>query len=605
MAQQLVDSRDQAFVIWEQLHSEELLRHPRFKTFNRKTCELILQEARSLAIKELLPTMKEGDEIGVQYENNKVMVPECYHKAFSILREGDWPSLAIDPAIGGQGAPSFLGMAASEYFMAANWSLVCYSTMGIGTAMLIGKYGTAEDKTKYLDKLVTAQWGGTMLLTEPGAGSDVGALTTSAVLNADGTYCLSGNKIFITNGEHDLVENIIHPVLARVEGDPPGTRGLSLFIVPKFFVGADGKIGKRNDIACTGVEEKHGLHGSATTSMTLGAKGECIGYLLGKRCEGMKIMFTMINYARMKTGLQGLAYASASYMHAVNYARERLQGRDLVNFADPAAPSVAIIKHPDVRRNLLWMKSYVCGMRSFFQYMALCHNNAEVANSDEERARSADLFNLLSPVIKEYLASKSYEVCVQSIQVFGGAGYTRDYPVEQYARDCRAASIYEGTSGIQAMDFLGRKINAKSGAAFGTLIAEINKTTARAMVLAPLEALALKVQIAAKRLSESCIFLRKMAASAEIRVAFAHSLPFLHATGDVIMAWMLLWRAAVAMEKIESAVSGKEKSFYGGQIAMAEFYIETELEIAMGKLNAIQSGCKAAITIDDEGFGGL
>lgn len=605
MAQQLVDSRDQAFVIWEQLHSEELLKHPRFKAFNRKTCELILQEARNLAIKELLPTMKEGDERGVLYENGKVTVPECYHRPFSILREGDWPNLAIDPSMGGQGAPSFLGMAVSEYFMAANWSLVCYSTMGIGTAMLIANYGTAEDKAKYLNKLVTAQWGGTMLLTEPEAGSDVGALTTAAVLNTDGTYSLTGNKIFITNGEHDLVENIIHPVLARIEGGPPGTRGLSLFIVPKFFVGDDGKLGKRNDIACTGVEEKHGLHGSATASMTLGAKGECIGYLLGKRSEGMKIMFTMINYARMKTGLQGLAYASASFLYAVNYARERVQGRDLANFADPAAPSVPIIKHPDVRRNLLWMKSYVCGMRSFFQFMALCHNNAEVANSEDQRTRSADLFNLLSPVIKEYLASKSYEVCVQSIQAFGGAGYTRDYPVEQYARDCRATSIFEGTSGIQAMDFLARKVGAKSGAIFGMFIDEINKTVAKGLAAAPLETLARKVQSAAKRLAESCLFLRKLAASEQIRVAFAHSLPFLHATGDVIMAWMLLWRAVVAMEKIDTAASKKETVFYRGQVAMADFFIETELEIAMGRINAIQCGCKSAITIDDEGFGGL
>ena len=287
--------------------------------------------------------------------------------------------------------------------------------------------------------------------------------------NDDGTYSIKGNKIFISGGEHDLAENIIHPVLARIEGDPPGTKGISIFIVPKFFVNDDGSLGDRNDIVCTGVEEKHGIHASATASMALGSKGKCIGYLLGTPKEGMKVMFNMINGARMGTGLQGLAYASAAYLLAVNYARERVQGRNLEDFKDHAASSVPIIKHPDVRRNLLWMKSYVNGMQSFFHYLSTCATIGALGETPEEREKFGDLFDMLTPSIKDYLAVKGHEVCVQAIQVYGGAGYCQDFLVEQYARDCRIASIYEGTSGIQAQDLLGRKIGAMKGAAFGHL----------------------------------------------------------------------------------------------------------------------------------------
>jgi alkylation response protein AidB-like acyl-CoA dehydrogenase len=605
MAQQLADRRDLDFVIWEQMNNEEITKHPKYKTFKKKTCEMIMTEARALALKEVLPTMKDGDEQGVRYENGTVKVPESYHRAFKLMVEGEWNNLGAEPEMGGQGAPGFLAAAVAEYFMGANWSLACYTTMGNGTANLIHKYGTEEDKAKYVRNLTSAKWGGTMLLTEPEAGSDVGALTTTAVKNPDGTYSLSGNKIFITNGEHDLAENIIHPVLARIEGDPPGTRGISIFIVPKYLGNGDGTLGERNDIICSGVEEKHGIHGSATASMVLGAKGRCIGFLLGKQCEGMKIMFNMINGARMATGLQGLTYAGASYVLAANYARERLQGRDLENFANPAAPSVPIIKHPDVRRNLAWMKSCVDGMRSFFHYMAVCRTKAETAATEEEREKGGDIFNMLSPIIKEYLAFKGHEVCIQAMQVYGGPGYCRDYPVEQYARDCKIATIYEGTSGIQAMDFLARKIGAKKGAVFMAFIGEIQKTAAAAKDDEQLAPLAEKLAAAANRLAETCLFIGKLATSADFKVAFAHSLPFLHATGDVIMAWMLLWRAAVASQQLAKGAKAKDTAFYKGQLKTAQFFIMTELEVTMGKFNAIQSGCKAALEMEDDGFGAL
>jgi len=605
MAQQLADRKDQDFVIWDQLNSEEITKHEKFKEFTKKTCEMIMTEARSLAIKEVLPTMKEGDEIGVHFEKGEVKVPESYHRAFQLMVDGEWNNLGVEPEMGGQGAPGFLAIAAAEYFMAANWSLSCYATMGNGTADLIQGHGTEEQKQKYIKKLTSAKWGGTMLLTESDAGSDVGALKTTALKNPDGTYSLSGSKVFITNGEHDLVENIIHPVLARIEGDPAGTKGISLFLVPKYFVNDDGSIGERNDINCSGVEEKHGIHGSCTASMTLGDKGKCIGYLLGEERKGMKVMFDMINGARMATGLQGLAYASAAYLLAVNYARERIQGRDLENFTNHAAPSVPIIKHPDVRRNLLWMKSYVSGMRSFFYYMANCRSKAETAGTDEAKERSGDIFNMLSPIIKDYLAVKGHEVCIQAIQVFGGAGYTKDYLTEQYARDCKITSIYEGCSGIQAMDLLARKIGAKKGGVFMQFLGEIQKTTTAAKAFDGLQDLARSVENATSRLGETSMHIGKLAASPDFKVAFAHSLPFLYVCGDTIMAWMLLWRAVVASEKLNNGARKKDTAFYQGQVKTAEFFIQTELPQTLGKMDAIGSSCKAAMEIDDESFGGL
>jgi hypothetical protein len=605
MAQQLVDRRDQDFVIWEQINCADILNHEIYQEFNKTTCNLILNEARALAIKELLPLLAEGDSEGIQYENGTVKVPGSFHRVYDLIKEGEWNNLSVPAEMGGQGAPTFLGAAAAEYFMGANWPLFCYATMGNGTANMIQLYGTREQKDTYVRKLTSAEWGGTMLLTESEAGSDVGALSTTAIKNPDGSYTLSGNKIFITNGEHDLAENIIHPVLARIKDDPAGTKGISLFLVPKFFVKSDGTLGDRNDIVCSGVEEKHGIHASATCSMALGGKGKCIGYLLGQERKGMRIMFNMINSARMSTGFQALTYASSAYLLAVNYARERIQGRDLENFADHNAPSVSIIKHPDVRRNLLWMKSYVDGMRSFFYYMTVIGTRGNIAEKEEDRERQTDLFSMLTPVVKEYMAKRGHEVCIQAIQIFGGAGYTKDYLVEQYARDCKITSIYEGTSGIQALDMLGRKIGMKKGTVFMNFLGEIQKTISRAKEIEQTKSLAVKMEAAMNRLGEVALHLGKKAMSAEFKVAFAHSLPFLHVIGDVIMAWMLLWRAAVAAMKLSQKPKKKDLAFYEGQIRTAEFFICTELEATMGKMNAITGDCAAAIHILDEGFGGI
>ena len=423
---------------------------------------------------------------------------------------------------------------------------------------MIELFGTEEQRELFMKKMYTGEWGGTMVLTEPEAGSDVGALTTSAVKNEDGTYSITGNKIFITGGEHDMTDNIIHPVLARIEGAPAGTRGISLFIVPKIWVNRDGSLGDANDVVCTGIEEKMGIHASPTCSMAFGSKGQCRGMLLGEENKGMKVMFHMMNAARLLVGAIGFTSASAAYLYALDYARERKQGRDLEKTFEPDAPQVSIIRHPDVRRMLMWMKVHVEGMRSFIYYGALLLDKVNCAADNEERAYHQGLLDLLTPVLKAYCTDRGFEVCSEAVQVYGGYGYTREYPVEQLMRDVRIASIYEGTNGIQAMDLLGRKIGMEKGKVFMNFMDEVRQVVQRARERDALAGLADKVEHALNRLGETALHLGQAAMSAQFRTAFAHAAPFQEVMGDVIMAWMLLWRATVAVPPLEKLLAGLE-----------------------------------------------
>ena len=603
MTQQLADRRDVDFNLYEMLHLDEICQRERFSELNRKTLDMILTEARHFALKEMLPTYMDGDRIGPRFENGNVRMPESFHRAYDLACQNEWTAPSAPEAYGGQGLPQALAAAIREYMMAANWPLSSFLSMGNGTARMIAQYGTEEQKALYLKPLYTARWGGTMLLTEPDAGTDLGALTTTAVRQSDGTYLLSGGKIFITNGEHDLAENIIHPVLARIEGDPAGTKGISIFIVPKILVNADGTLGERNDIVCSGIEEKHGIHGSATCSMTLGTKGRCLGYLLGEEREGMKIMFNMMNGARLATGAQALAYASHNYLCALDYARTRIQGRDLADFANHRAPSVPIIRHPDVRRNLLWMKAYTEGLRSLIYYTWHLMDQTIDAPDEKARQEADSLIELLTPIIKAYGSDRGYDVCVQAMQIYGGAGYTRDYPVEAITRDCKITSIFEGANGIQAMDLLGRKLGANKGASFICLVQNVKKISALAREIEGLQSLADRMDAALDRLADVAMTIGKRARSEQMKVAFAHSVPFLDAMGDVILGWMHLWRATVAQPKIETSRK-KDQAFYIGQVKSAAFFINTILPVTQGKLVVIADGESAAIDMPEAGFGG-
>jgi len=617
MAQQIADRRDIDFVLYEQLDCEALGKHKHFSGMNRKMFDMIITEARNYAIKEILPVNEEGDREGLVFENNQVKVPSCFHRPYKLLREGEWIAMTEDPEIGGQGLPATIAQAALEYIIGADFSFAAFGFATHGSAKMIEVFGTDKQKDMFLKKMYSGEWTGTMVLTEPEAGSDLGALTTKAVPNDDGTYQISGNKIFITCGEHDLTENIIHPVLARIEGAPAGTKGISLFIVPKVWVNEDGSLGEKNDVVCTGIEKKLGLHASPTCQLAFGSKGQCRGLLLGEVNKGMRVMFHMMNEARLGVGAIGLFNGSCAYLYAVNYAKERIQGRDLKDMFNKDAQSVPIINHPDVRRMLLWMKSHVEGMRSFVYYVADLFVKEELAENDEMKQFYGDLIELLTPIIKSYCTDRGFECTVHAMQIYGGYGYTKDYPIERLMRDSKINSIYEGTNGIQAMDLLGRKIGMKKGAVFMNLLTEINKVIKVAKENKNLVSLADSLEKVVNRFGETAMHLGTTAMSEKFKSAFAHASQFLDISGDIIMAWMLLWRANVSIVKLETILgdcsdeekakkinSNKNAAFYQGQIGSAQYFIETILPITLGKMDSIKNCSNAVVDMPEVSFGG-
>ena len=602
MAQVVADRRDVDFVLHEQLNVAQLSEFEEFSDFNKKTIDLVVSEARNLAVKELLTCMKETDEQGCTFENGVVKVPQAFHRVYDLFKEGEWIAMCDDPEYGGQGMPSTVALAANNYFNGANYPFMLHNILIHGAGKLVERFGTDKQKELFLKKMYTGEWGGSMLLTEPEAGSDVGALTTKATKNDDGTYLITGNKIFISSGDNDLVDNIIHPVLARIEGAPEGTAGISLFLVPKFWINDDGTTGEFNDIICTGIEEKMGIHGSPTCSMALGGKGQCRGTLLGKENRGMMAMFVMMNEARLHVGMQGFSCASASYLNALNYARERVQGKHLQSSKD--AHGVPIIQHPDIRRTLLTMKSYSEGMRSILFYIGLLEDMITVGKDDGEKARNQGLIDVLIPVAKGYITDRAFEMCSHGIQIFGGYGFTKEYPQEQLLRDCKITQIYEGTNGIQAMDLLARKLFLNKGQSFKDLMEEIQKTINQAADIKSLKKLSSNLHKALDRLKEVAQNIGQTLRSENMMNAFANATPFLDVTGDVIMAWMHLWRAVVASQKLEQKPKKKDLEFYNGLLKSAQFFINTVLPVSKGKMDVIIANDTSVNDISEAAFGG-
>jgi len=603
MAQIVADRRDVDFVLHEQLEIERLSKTRKFSEFNRKTIDLIVSEARNLALKELLPCMREADEQGCTLENGVVRVPEAFHRVLRLFCEGEWLAMSDDQDWGGQGMPSAVALAANNYFNGANFPFMLHIILAHGAGKLVEKFGTEKQKSLFLKNMYSGKWGGSMLLTEPAAGSDVGALTTRAVKNDDGTYSITGNKIFISSGENNLVENIIHPVLARIEGAPEGTAGISLFLVPKIQVNDDGSLGEPNDVICTGIEEKMGIHGSPTCSMSLGSRGLCRGTLLGKENKGMSAMFVMMNEARLHVGMQGFSCTSASYLNALNYARERVQGKHLLSPAKDA-PSVPIIQHPDVRRILLTMKVYSEGMRSLLFYIGLLEDLVRVSEDETGKKGYQALIDVLIPVAKGYVTDRAFEMCSQGVQIFGGYGFTKEYPQEQLLRNCKITQIYEGTNGIQAMDLLGRKLTMNNGEAFDMLVNTIATTVGKAEAMAPVRDLAKDLDLAMACLKKTAGFLTGNLGPDTILMAYANAHPFLDVTGDTVMSWMLLWRAVVALEKLDDVKNSRDLDFYNAQVEGARFFIKTVLPVSRARMEVIRSGDMTVAKISEAAFGG-
>ncbi|MEE8522884.1 MAG: acyl-CoA dehydrogenase [Thermoanaerobaculia bacterium] len=471
------DLRDLKFQIFEWLPGDELLAAERFADWDRDSVEMVLDEAGTIAREVFAPANEDGDRVGARWQDGRVTTPDSFKTAYRALTEGGWVGSTANPEFGGLGLPDVVGAAINEVFIGANMSFSLTTLLTRGTAGLIDHFGTEELRRRMCEPMVSGRWTGTMCLTEPQAGSDVGASTAEAVKQDDGSYLLRGDKIFITAGEHDLTENIIHAVLARTPGAPPGTRGLSLFIVPKIRIEDDGSLGEANDVVCTGIEHKMGIHGSPTCSISFGPDGACKAYLLGEEGDGMQVMFHMMNAARIEVGVQGAAIAAAAHQAALAYAKERLQMRHWNKAAGHGNAQVPIIEHPDVRRMLLSSAAYVQAMRALLLKTAYYLDKSH-GGDGEDADRYDGFVEVLTPICKAWASDWGFRVTEWSLQVFGGYGYTRDYPAEQYVRDSKITSIYEGTNGIQALDFVGRKLRLQGGAPVRELLAMAAATAA-------------------------------------------------------------------------------------------------------------------------------
>jgi len=616
MANLLVDERDVKFILYEQFNLEELCQSERYGEFSKEMFDMALEAAQKLAEKELAPTNADGDAKGVVLEQGQVRVPESFKNPYQLFCEGGWVALAVDQDKGGQGFPTAMYVATTELFVAANQALMMYPGLTIGAARLIERYGTEEQQEIYMSRMFSGEWTGTMCLTEPQAGSDVGALRTKATRNPDGTYLISGNKIFISAGDHDLTENIVHAVLARVEGAPAGTGGISIFIVPKKRIENGGLVD--NDVVTAATEKKMGIHASATCALNFGEKGNCIGYLLGKENQGMRIMFNMMNEARLAVGIQGLAQASAAYLYALRYAKERLQGSEIIYMRDPYAPKVPIIQHPDIRRMLMWMKSVTEGMRALLYYAGYCEDRIKIAATEEERDKYQGFLDILIPICKSWSTDMGFRVTEQAIQVYGGYGYIREYPVEQFMRDCKITSIYEGTNGIQALDLVGRKLGYKQGLLFKNIVAETENLIKGAKKNYRLKDIVDNFEAARNQLIEVTRYFGLKSITEDFMTPILYASPYLELFGDVAVGFMLLWQAVIAdrrlhelysdakadtpEKKTELLKANRSAAFYRGKIASAQFFANTVLSLAKGKARAIMSGERSAIDLPEESF---
>ncbi|MDQ5986986.1 MAG: Butyryl-CoA dehydrogenase [Syntrophus sp. SKADARSKE-3] len=618
MSNLLVNTRDQQFVLFEQLGIEKLFESEAFKDFTKDDLLMILNEAEKLAVNVIAPTLKEGDEEGCHLKDGKVSVPKCYREPFKTFCDGGWLNPMDSPDVGGQGIPAAVGFANLELFGAANYAFMMYPGLTHGAAGLIHSYGTDAQKEKYMYKLFSGEWTGTMCLTEPGAGSDVGALRTTAKRLPDGKYLISGTKCFISAGDHDLTPNIIHPVLARIEGDPSGTKGISIFIVPKYRVNDDGSMGEFNDVNTGGIEHKMGIKGSATATLNFGEDGKCIGELLGNERDGIKIMFQMMNEARLGTGMQGLDLASASYEHAVAYAKERVQGTPIWEMKNPDAKAVTIINHPDVRRKLLWMKAHVEGLRSMCYFTAYCMDMSKVAKTEAEKANWEGFLDLLTPVVKAYTTDKGLLVCSLAMDVYGGYGYCQEYPVEQYMRDEKIATIYEGTNGIQSLDLVGRKLGQRKGANIMNLAGLIQANIAKMKGHKELGKAASALEEASNACLELTMFFAQAGKSGDFLLPVLNACKFLEIFGDVIVGHFLLEAGGIAYDKLAAIYDekgaesiGKQKglqrtdreaAFYSGRIASAKFFANEILTSVKARCEAVKMGDKTPLEMTEESF---
>ena len=598
--------RDVEFNLFELFRIQDLLGTEPYAQMDAATAHEVLREVERVASGPFADSFAEGDRTPLQLRDGNVTLPDGIKRSLDAFFDGEWFRLQLPEHLGGFGAPPSLNWAATAFLLGANPSALLY-TAGPFFAAILDRLVTDEQRQRWVIPMVEHRWGSTMVLTEPDAGSDVGAGRTKAIDAGDGTWRLEGTKRFITNGDFDWPENIVHLVLARPEGHGPGTKGLSLFIVPKFWVNEDGSLGERNGVVVTGIEDKMGIKASATCELTFGGGDTpARGVLVGDVHDGIAQMFKVIEYARMLVGTKAIETLSTGYLNALHYANQRIQGPDLAVAADKTAPRVEIIRHPDVRRNLMTQKAHVEGMRALVMYtasiqdrvLALEHDqHADPAALEALRKRN----DLLLPLLKGYGSEKSYALLADALQVLGGSGYSRDYPLEQYIRDAKIDTLYEGTTGIQGMDLFFRKVARDQGATLMALLGDVKATAkgdaGNGALAHQRQALLAAVDDVEAMLGTLVEFFGK-----SVYLIGLSTTPFLFTLAELVIAWLMVRQAELALEALGADTDEKETAFYEGKVAAAQWFCRTVLPQFAARRQILATTDLAVMELDDEAF---
>lgn len=600
MSNTLADMRYIRFLLYEVLNIEEKLKFPFFADHSRETFDMALDAAYQLAQEVFWPTYQQVDHEGAKFDGEKVTLPKAMHDIWNHCKEGGWFAPDVSYDLGGSQYPLTIFGACVFLFNCGDTSasMLVFGTGGAGR--LIQNSASQKLVDIYVPKLCNGEWGGTMALTEPDAGTSLGDLKTSATpLAEEGCYAIKGVKRFISSGDQDITENIVHPVLARIQGAPPGIKGISLFIVPKYRVNDDGSIGEFNNVTTAGIEHKMGLKGQPTATLNFGEKGECRGYLIGEPNKGLKYMFQLMNHARVFTGIQSIAGASTAYHCALAYTRERLQGRPVTNL-DPTSPQVPLIEFTDVRRMLLEQKAFIEGMLSLILYCGILEDQVQQSEDAEEKDRLHQIVELLTPCCKAHGSDGAFRSIVNAMQCFGGSGYCEEYPIAQIMRDNKVFSIYEGANGIQAMDLLGRKIPTGGGTSVRFLMKAIGKDIKAANELETLKPIAEKVLEIQNEVVAAIMHLSAIGLSGEIEKYIANATMFLEMFSQMLLSWQLLRNATVAQKALDAGTT--ETNFYTSKIETARFYVNTSGAHAIATAKVLMSNETTALDFKPEWF---
>ena len=587
---------DFRFLINEFLDLEACSDLPSLAEVDEEIVDAVLSEGARFCESVLQPLNAAGDQAGCRLDKSDVVTPEGFGEAYRTYCENGWPGLTSSPEFGGQGMPHILGIAMSEMITAANTSWGMYAALSQGAWELIHAHGSEEQKQAWLPKMIAGEWTGTMNLTEPHCGTDLGLVRTRAERAEDGSYRISGTKIWISAGEHDLADNIVHLVLARTPDAPEGTRGLSLFIVPKRLIDDNGEAGERNGVTCAGIDHKMGIRASATCEMVY---DNAVGYLIGEEQKGLNLMFTMMNEARLGTGIQGLGLASVAYQNAAAFAQERLQGRSLDGARYPDKPADPIIVHPDVRRMLMTSKAFVEGARALASFTALQLEMEHRHPDAGKREQAGHWVALMTPIIKAYFTDMGFKVTSLAMQVHGGAGYIVDTGVEQFMRDARISMIYEGTNGVQALDLVGRKLTAANGETVKSFFDAVEKLIAECGEDESMQEFVQPLEEATGRLKNTTGEVYRRMASNPLE-AGAASVDYLNLFALTAMAWAWTGQARAARAGLKDGSAGE--AFYRAKLDTARFFMARMLPETLGLERKILAGCETLMALDEAAF---